>query len=116
MVEEDELRLPYLVFQTWRNYYVKLQAAYRSFQLEDYALTRRQLHQARKWLIESKAVLLQRGMAVDDDWISELEAMILDNLELVESLVKGEYDYMYRYMGASLDMTEIHREKAAKKL
>lgn len=114
--EEDEMTLPYLVFRTWRDYYVKLLDAYKSFQVEDFPLAQRQMHKARKYLIESKKILLQRGMSVDDGWIAELDAMIINNMEFISSLLSGDHEYLYRFMDLSLEVVETYREWAKKRL
>lgn len=116
MAQEDEMTLPYLVFRTWRNYYDKLLEAYNSIKDGDYELGRTQILHAREDLLKSKERLRQRGMAQDDQWMSSVSIMLLNNVVLANALAKEEHERFCEYMSESLKVVKTCRSFAVKEL
>ena len=114
MAQEDELGLPYLVFRTWRDYSDELWKVNRLLVGRPPRQGQKQLHQARKRLLEAKWLLLRRGMAVDDDWMCEVNAALLDNLALTESLVNGDLDFARKYLQSALNLIESYKARAVR--
>ena len=53
-------------------------------------------------------------MAIDDDWMCEVNAALLDNLALADSLVNGDLDFARKYLQSVLNLIESYKARAVR--